>query len=66
MQASRDITTHPEWLDEQIDRLIGFEVLHKALSADPTPIPPSLLADKIGCYKGFSHNVLTKIAQRHE
>ena len=64
MRSSRDITNNPEWIAEQVDRLLGFEVLTKLLTADPRPIPPGSLADKIGVYKGYSHSILSDISTR--
>jgi hypothetical protein len=64
MRSSRDITNNPDWISEQVDRLLGFEVLCKLLTADPRPIPPGSLADKIGVYKGYSHTILSDIRTR--
>lgn len=64
MPLSQDITTNPEWLSEQIDRLLGFECLIKTLYADPTPIPPALLADKIGVNKGYPNSIISNISQQ--
>jgi hypothetical protein len=46
-------------LAEQVDRLLGFEVLTKAVSGNPLPIPPSLLADKIGTHRNYPRAVIT-------
>ncbi len=56
-----DITTDPTWLEEQADRLLGFEILHRTLSATYQPMPPELLADKIGADKGYSFKVIKGI-----
>lgn len=64
MQCSPDVTTDPVWVAEQMDRLLGFEVLNMAVSGDPTPIAPHVLADKIGVYKGLPHRIITGIASR--
>ena len=64
MRSSRDITNNPDWIAEQVDRLLGFEVLCKLLTADPRPSPPGSLADKIGVYKGYSHSILSDISTR--
>lgn len=66
MQNSLDVTTDPFWQAEQMDRLLGFEVLKKVCTADPDPVPPSLLADKIGLNKGFSHAMILSISQKLE
>lgn len=57
-----DVTTDPIWKAEQMDRLLGFEVLKKVCTGDPDPIPPLLLADKIGVNKGFSFDMLENIS----
>jgi hypothetical protein len=59
-------TKNRVWLAEQMDRLLAFEVLKKVCTADPEPISPELLADKIGLNKGFSYNMMTQIANRSE
>ena len=64
MRRSRDITTDTEWCYEQMDRLLGFEILTKAISGNPTPMPPSILADKIGTHKCFPHAILLDIIRK--
>jgi hypothetical protein len=64
MRPSTDITTDAAWIDEQVDRLLGFEVLTKAISGNPSPMPPALLADKIGTYKGFPHSVINEVSRK--
>lgn len=64
MPNSLDLTKDRFWVAEQMDRLLAFEVLKKVCTADPEPIPPALLADKIGLNKGFSYNMMTQIASR--
>lgn len=64
MPSSQDITESPVWMAEQVDRLLGFEVLTKLVTSDPRPIPPGSLADKIGVYKGYSHTILSEIRTR--
>lgn len=64
MRPSQDITTNRMWLAEQVDRLLGFEVLTKAISGNPSPMPPSLLADKIGVYKGYPFAIIKEAAAK--
>jgi len=59
-----DVTSDPAWKDEQMDRLLGFEILKKICMADPDPIPPALLADKIGLNKGFSYVMIESISRK--
>lgn len=56
-----DITLNPEWLQEQADRLLGFEVLQNVLHARYQPMDPERLADKIGADKGYSFMVVKNI-----
>lgn len=62
----KDKTTDPVWLDQQIDRLLGFEVLHKAITGDPHQMSPADLGDKIGVHKGYSHCILKNIKRRYK
>lgn len=54
------------WMDEQVDRLLGFELLKKACIGDPEPISNDLLADKIGVHKNYQFYLMKKIAKLHE
>ncbi len=56
-----DITLDPAWLQDQADRLLGFEILSNALHARYQPIDPERLADKIGADKGYSFMVVKNI-----
>ena len=60
-----DFTTHDGWLEEQTDRFLAFEVLHKAVTAAPETLSASELGDKIGVWKGYTHQVLKDIKRRH-
>lgn len=64
MRRSRDITTDKLWIAEQVDRFLGFEVLKAVATADPEPVPPHLLADKLGLNKGFSYLMMENISRR--
>ena len=65
MPRLRDTTKDKLWVAEQVDRLTGFEVLKKVCTADPTPVPPALLADKLGLNKGFSYNMMVNISKKY-
>ena len=60
-RSESDITLNPEWQAEQMDRLLGFEILTRALTARYHPIPPELLADKVGANKGLTNSIIVKI-----
>jgi hypothetical protein len=59
-----DITLDPEWQAEQMDRLLGFEILTRTLRAQYQPIPPEVLADKIGMDKGFTHQIIKQLQRK--
>lgn len=58
-----DYTNNPEWIEAQMDRLIGFELLCRSLKAQYQPIEPERLADKIGIDKGISHRIANSIKE---
>jgi hypothetical protein len=62
--GTSDPTLDPVWQAEQMDRLLGFEILTRTLHASYQPIEPELLADKIGATKGYSFNLLKSISRR--
>jgi hypothetical protein len=65
MPLCRDITTDSAWIDEQVDRLLAFELLTKAVSGDPTPVSNALLVEKIGVHRGFTFGILGQIRERY-
>jgi hypothetical protein len=61
-----DITLDPRWLEEQSDRLLGFEVLTRVLAARYQPMSPEVLSDKVGLDKGFAFSVLKSIQKGNQ
>lgn len=60
-----DITEDPQWVQEQAERLLGYEVLRKLVTVDlVSETKPGLLADKIGLDKGFIHQMLRQVKER--
>lgn len=55
----------PEWQAEQMDRLLGFEILTRALAGCYQPMAPELLADKVGAGKGFSNRIILDVKRRY-
>lgn len=55
----------PEWQAEQVDRLLGFEILTRALSACYQPVSPERLGDKLGVGKGFSNRIIVDVKRRY-
>ena len=43
-----DITTISEWLDEQQNRLLGFEVLNHVLRGEPVALSPTAIRERTG------------------
>lgn len=62
--SGTDLTTDPVWQAEQMDRLLGFEILTRTLAAKYQPIEPEVLADKIGAHKGLSHLIIQGLRLR--
>lgn len=63
---SKDITTDKAWIDEQIDRLLGWEFLRRELMCDVTPIGTAELCDNIGVNKGYVHAVLKSVKPKFQ
>ena len=53
-----DITLNEEWLNENIDRLLSWEILKRSLTLDQQPIPSQKLCDMIGVPKNYVFNVI--------
>lgn len=56
-----DPSTDPTWLGQQMDRLLGFEVLTRTLRAQYQEMKPEVLADKIGAHKGIAYSITESI-----
>lgn len=59
-----DITLDPEFLNEQIERLLGWEIMLRECLAQKEPIPAQELCDRIGVNKNYIHWVLEDIRER--
>lgn len=58
-----DITLDPKWQNDQIDRLLGFEILLHILHAEYQPIDAAVLADKVAIDKGLAYRITRSINQ---
>lgn len=58
-----DITLDSKWQDEQVDRLLGFEILQRMLHAEYQPIEAAVLADKVAIDKGAAYRIIRSIEQ---
>jgi hypothetical protein len=54
----------PEWQAEQTDRLLGFEILTRTLSARYQPLSPQELSEKIAANKNYSYSVIQSIRRK--
>ena len=59
--SERDCTLDPAWLESQMDRLLGFEILTRTLNGIYQPMQPEVLSDKIGADKGVTHKIVKQI-----
>lgn len=59
-----DVTTDPRWINEQIDRLLGWEVLQREFMGASEPMEILHLCDSIGVNKGFVNTTLVSIRQK--
>lgn len=64
LSAGVDPTLNPAWQAEQMDRLLGFEILTRTLNACYQPMAPELLADKVGANKSFSNKIIVGLQRK--
>jgi hypothetical protein len=62
--SPNDPTLDPGWQAEQTDRLLGFEILTRTLSAKYQPISPQELSDRIAANKNFSYSIIQSIRRK--
>lgn len=60
----KDITADPVWQKEQVDRLLGWELLRRSLLCEMHGMEIQELCDRIGVNKGYVHKVLTSARQK--
>ena len=60
MKKDEDITLNQDWLDENTDRLIAWELLNRMCRLDCRPIPSQKLCDMIGVPKNYVFNVIKR------
>ncbi len=65
IDPEKDITTDPVWIEEQVDRLSGWEYLNRRLRHQmDKPMRPQDLCDKIGVHKGYIHEIIKSLAKK--
>ena len=57
-----DITLNEEWIQEQIDRLLSWEILVRGLTLNTEEIPAEKLCDMIGMPKNYVFEVIKKVS----
>lgn len=56
-----DPTSNREWLNEQIDRLLGFEILHRTVHAQYQPLEATALSDKTGLDRNAAKRIVNNL-----
>ena len=64
--TASDITTDKEWINQQIDRLLAWELLRRELTCDVSPVETSELCDSIGVNKGYVHTVIQSVKPKFQ
>ncbi len=59
-EDAEDVTLNQEWLDENTDRLLAWELLRRGLMVDYSEIPSQKLCDNIGVPKNYVFNVIKR------
>lgn len=62
--TASDVTADPKWINEQIDRLLAWEVLQREFMGVSEPMEILHLCDSIGVNKGFVNNTLVSIRKK--
>lgn len=66
MNPSRsDITLDPQWQVEQSDRLLGFELLKRALKSQFQPLSDYDLTDRIGVHRASVTFLIQRLRKTH-
>lgn len=64
MQNSEDDpTSNREWLNEQVDRLLAFEILYRSIHAKYQPLEATALSDKTGLDRNAAKRIINNIRQ---
>jgi len=62
--TTRDITTNEVWIGEQVDRVLGWEILKKNINRDFRPTKPKDLCDKIGVCDQYVYQVVQSVKKK--
>ena len=61
-----DTTTDEKWYNEQIDRLLGWELLRRELTCNVTPVEITELCDSIGVNRNYVNKVLMTVKPKFQ
>jgi len=64
IDSEEDITLDEDWINEQVDRLLAWELMTRALTLNTEEVPPEKLCDMIGVPKNYVFEVIKKISNR--
>jgi hypothetical protein len=63
--SDRDYTLDKSFIEEEVDRLLGWEILRRyCLCQECEEMKPLELCDKIGVNKGYIHKLIRNIRLR--
>lgn len=63
--SQQDLTLDQDFIDNQIDRLLGWEILQRYCNnQENLPMKPLDLCDKIGVNKGYVHQVIITVRKK--
>ncbi len=64
IDSEEDITLDEDWINEQVDRLLAWELMTRGLTLNTEEVPPEKLCDMIGVPKNYVFEVIKKISNR--
>lgn len=63
--SQQDLTLDQDFIDNQIDRLLGWEILQRYCNnQENLPMKPLDLCDRIGVNKGYVHQVIITVRKK--
>jgi hypothetical protein len=63
--SQQDLPLDQDFIDNQIDRLLGWEILQRYCNnQENLPIKPLDLCDRIGVNKGYVHQVIITVRKK--
>ena len=64
IDSEEDVTLDEDWINEQVDRLLAWELMTRGLTLNTEEVPPEKLCDMIGVPKNYVFEVIKKISNR--